>query len=150
MAGVASATKAPRQRRDSLFGSNGQLGTSNHSAKSNKRRSALQTYVSERSAQIKPWTAFMRGENQEDDPVHVCVCVCVFCTVFLNLACVTRFVEQAAFLQALTNQKKFFRSQETKRLKWSNAMLIQRSKIANLPACFFTFVLDLKCWLQYL
>jgi hypothetical protein len=77
MAGVASATKAPRQRRDSLFGSIRQLGTSNHSAKNDKRRSALQVYVSERSAQLNPWTAFMRGEKQEDDPVHICVCVCV-------------------------------------------------------------------------
>jgi hypothetical protein len=90
---VASATNGhgQRPRRDSLFSANlhafySGLGTS--SAKTNKRLSQQQAYVSARKAQLDPWTAFLRNENHEDDPVHICVCVCVCFTVVLNLACV--------------------------------------------------------------
>ena len=81
MAGVASARTGQRPRRDSLFGDLGRRvysGLGTRSATSNKRMSQLQVYVSERKAQLDPWTAFLRSENHEDDPVHICVCACVW------------------------------------------------------------------------
>ena len=46
-----------------------------------------QKYMSERNAQLNPWTAFLRRENREDDPVHICVCVfvCVCVCVYSGL-----------------------------------------------------------------
>jgi len=98
-----------------------------------------QQYKSQRNAQLNPWTAFLRRENHEDDPVHICVCVFV---------CVFSFRNCLVQKQRSDTHTKIFRSQETKRIKWSNAMLIQRSKIANLTACFFYFCVSFD--IQYL
>ena len=62
-------------RRHSLFGNMIHLSSSVPNTR--KRSSQLQKYMSERKAQLNPWTSFLRRENHEDDPVHICVCVCV-------------------------------------------------------------------------
>jgi hypothetical protein len=60
-------------RSDSLFGYRNITPLKTAAKKHSLDALQQQKYMSERKRQSNPWTAF----NHKDDPVHICVCVCV-------------------------------------------------------------------------
>ena len=128
------------QRRHSLFGNMIHLSSS---ARRNSR-SSQQKYMSERKTQLNPWTSFLRRENHEDDPVHICVCVCVRACVYSGLELGMRDTVWWRSSVLTSHKQKFLPfagDKETQMVKCHADSKVEDSKLARL---FFTFVSHVK------